>query len=80
MDSAISYTGGVDYEAGPYYVKVTKGDTSAEFCIKMNITDDNVLRPSLFFRLIINQTPRIFPEKPDRANVVILDDECTYIY
>ena len=73
------YTGGVDYEAGPYYVNITEGDMSAEFCI--NITDDNELEEKdETFNLTINTDllhPDIVIINPNKSMVIILDDEST---
>ena len=77
----ILYTGGVDYESGPYFVNLTKGDTTAEICI--GITDDNILEvimvdPEIFILRIntITLHPEIIPKPPDSAIVNIRDDEC----
>ena len=71
---------GDDYEAGPYYVNISEGDTVASLCI--NITDNNELQDDdKFFTLTINTTelhPEIIP-KNHSANVTILDDKCKNI-
>ena len=74
-------TGGVDYEAGPYFIDITKGDESAEFCI--NIFDDNELKNGQFFQLFINTTAlptQIIHKMPHSATVSILDDKCKQYY
>ena len=73
------YTGGEDYESGPYFVDITKGDTTAEICI--GITDDNKLEmddPETFILRIntITLHPEIIPVFPDSAIVDLHDDEC----
>ena len=71
----ILYTGGVDYEAGPYYVNITKGNMSAALCI--NIINDTELENGELFMLRINTaTPEIIPKYPVEAMVTIKDDEC----
>ena len=71
---------GDDYEAGPYYVNISEGDTSASLCI--NITDNNDLENDKFFTLIINRTelhPEINAVNNVSTNVSILDDKCKNI-
>ena len=76
----ILYTGGVDYEAGPYYVNIAKGNMSAPLCI--NIIDNNNLENGKFFTLRMNTTalhPEIIPLPHASAMISILDDECKNI-
>lgn len=74
------YTGGVDYEGGPYHVNINKGDMSAELCF--NITSDNDLEEHETFTLRINAGSlhhEIIPMTPDQATITILDDECKHL-
>ena len=69
--------GGRDYEQGPYYVTVYKGQMSADYCI--NITNDEELEFDEVFLIHINETsllPGIVVVEPNKTTVTILDDEC----
>ena len=71
------FSGGIDYEVGPYYVTIPKGTMSADYCI--NITNDEVLEHDEVFIIHINKTalhPDVVLVEPDEATVTIMDDEC----
>ena len=72
---------GDDYEAGPYYVNISEGDTIASLCI--NITDNNEPQDDdKYFTLTINTTelhPEIDPGTHTFTAVTILDDKCKNI-
>lgn len=73
------FTGGLDYESGPYFVNFAKGDKSAKFYI--NITDDNELEMNEEFTLRINISalyPDVSLAKPYETKVIIIDNECEY--
>ena len=75
------FTGGVDYEAGPYIVDITKGNMNAVFCI--NILDNDAHQTtSRAFILQINRDSLplgIVTKDPAAAFVTILEDECKRI-
>ena len=73
------FAGGLDYEEGPYYVKIPSGELSAYYCI--GIINDTVLENDEAFVIEINEAvlhPIVILMKPNDTNVTILDDECKY--
>ena len=73
------YTGGDDYDSGPYSVTIKAGDTSAQYCI--DIYNDTVLEMDETFNIRINETALhsdIVLMEPNTAKVTIIDDECKH--
>ena len=73
------FTGGSDYEAGPYNVTIPKGERSANYCI--NITNDEELEMDEAFVIEINVNklhPDVVLMQPMETRVTIMDDECKY--
>ena len=70
------FTGGSDYEAGPYNVTIPKGEMSAELCI--NITNDEELEDDEAFIIHINEAADVVLNKSVETTVTILDDECKH--
>ena len=73
------FTGGRDYEEGPYNVTIPEGKMNATYCI--NITNDEDLEMDEAFRITINENALdqdVIVMSPNEARVIILDDECKY--
>ena len=71
------YTGGIDFESGPYYVNITEGNLSGNHCI--DIIDDKIRGIDKKFLLKINTTALpseiITVESYNSTTVTIQDDE-----
>ena len=75
------FTGGVDYEVGPYLVDITEGNINASICINI-INNDAHQTMNRAFILQINRDSLplgIVTKDPAAAFVTILDDECKRI-
>ena len=68
------FTGDRDYEEGPYYVTIPKGERSADYCI--GIMNDTILEDDEVFIIRINKVGDVVLMKPVETRVTILDDEC----
>lgn len=72
-----NFTGGVDYECGPYSAIFPAGKISASFHI--NIFDDDIVERKEEFTLIINSSSLsngVTVSNPGQATVTIQDEDC----
>ena len=73
------FTGGRDYDEGPYNLTIPYGEKSAIYCI--DITNDTVLEDDEAFVIKINNDtlhPDVVLMDPEETTITIMDDECKH--
>ena len=67
------FTGGVDYNSGPYNILFPAAETSVMFSVL--IEDDDLLEDNETFNLTINPPSEVSINNPAQVTVTIVDDE-----
>ena len=71
------FTGGVDYDSGPYNILFPAGETSVIFNVM--IKDDDLFENDETFNLTINPSSGVSIINPAQVTVTITDDEGNYV-
>jgi len=77
VDQNYFYLGNVDYDAGPYNVIFSTGETIKSFNI--SIFDNNTFEALKSFNLVISPSNFIILGNPHQAITTITDDDCKLI-